>query len=121
MPCFRIKFSILILFISGDQVLSLGSNKAMHPCDHEEADTRMCLHIKDALEKGAKTILVRTVGVYPFSQLYHKPKFHRIAKFYSTLSFNYSPFYSVFFTLDINVRNRFYYLRWTKYHKFGLC
>ena len=33
----------------------------MSSCDHEEADTRMCIHIQDSLEKGAKVILVRTV------------------------------------------------------------
>ncbi len=29
--------------------------------DHEEADTRMCIHIQDAMQKGAKKILLRTV------------------------------------------------------------
>ena len=29
--------------------------------DHEETDTRMCVHIKDSLEKGARVISVRTV------------------------------------------------------------
>ena len=33
----------------------------MLQCDHEEADTRMCIHLKDALEKGARNILIRTV------------------------------------------------------------
>ena len=30
-------------------------------CDHEEADTRICVHIKDALEKGCRKVYVRTV------------------------------------------------------------
>ncbi len=30
-------------------------------CDHEEADTRMCIHVKHALQAGARKILVRTV------------------------------------------------------------
>ena len=30
-------------------------------CSHEEADSRMCLHVKDALEKGALKIFVRAV------------------------------------------------------------
>jgi hypothetical protein len=30
-------------------------------CDHEEADSRMCVHVQDALRKGMKTICVRTV------------------------------------------------------------
>ena len=33
----------------------------MASCDHEEADTRMCIHIQDSLQKGARNILVRTV------------------------------------------------------------
>ncbi len=33
----------------------------MLPCNHEETDSRMSLHIKDTLEKGARKILVRTV------------------------------------------------------------
>ena len=33
----------------------------MLPCSHEEADSRMCLHVKDALEKGARKKFVRTV------------------------------------------------------------
>ena len=32
----------------------------MPPCDHEEADTRLCIHIQDSLEKGAQMIYVRT-------------------------------------------------------------
>lgn len=30
-------------------------------CDHKEADTRICVHIKDALEKGCREVYVRTV------------------------------------------------------------
>ena len=33
----------------------------MLPCSHEEADSRMCLLVKDALEKGARKKFVRTV------------------------------------------------------------
>ena len=38
-----------------------GAPKKMPECDHEEADTRVCLHLKDALEKGAQTVILRTV------------------------------------------------------------
>ena len=47
----------------------------MQPCDHEEADTRMLVHLQDALRDGATTCLVRTVdtdvvviliGKFPF-------------------------------------------------------
>ena len=33
----------------------------MSACDHEEADTRLIVHIVDALNKGQSTFLVRTV------------------------------------------------------------
>ena len=35
----------------------------MPECNHEEADTRMLIHIQDALENGATTCLVRTVVI----------------------------------------------------------
>ena len=34
---------------------------ALAPCSHEEADTRMLLHAKDAAEKGHRRIMLRTV------------------------------------------------------------
>ena len=33
----------------------------MSSCDHEEADTLMCIHVQDSLEKSAIVILVWTV------------------------------------------------------------
>ena len=33
----------------------------MPQCDHEEADTRLVIHLIDALKKGLSTCLVRTV------------------------------------------------------------
>ena len=33
----------------------------MSPCNQEEADTRMCVHLKDCLEKGARKVYIRTV------------------------------------------------------------
>ena len=33
----------------------------MPPCNQEEADTRMCVHLKDCLEKGARKGYIRTV------------------------------------------------------------
>ena len=40
---------------------SVGSSIGMGNCNHEEADTRIVVHILHALEQGAKTVLVRTV------------------------------------------------------------
>jgi hypothetical protein len=33
----------------------------MESCNHEEADTRIFVHGKDALQRGAKNVLIRTV------------------------------------------------------------
>ncbi|KAG0695589.1 hypothetical protein GWK47_026840 [Chionoecetes opilio] len=46
---------------SGTDVISRGSDHSMPRCDHEEADTRSVVHLKDALDKGCTTCLVRTV------------------------------------------------------------
>lgn len=49
---------------SGRQVLSNPADldvSSMSPCPHEEADTRIYVHVKDAVDKGHQTILVRTV------------------------------------------------------------
>ena len=48
----------------GKQVLTtLPRNdiSSLAPCSHEEADTRMLLHVQDALQQGHKKILLRTV------------------------------------------------------------
>jgi hypothetical protein len=46
---------------SGQSVSSIGSNSPMDNCNHEEADTRIVVHILHALKHGATTIVVRTV------------------------------------------------------------
>ena len=33
----------------------------MPPCDHEEADTRLLIHLQDALRNGCTNCMVRTV------------------------------------------------------------
>ena len=45
---------------TGSSVVSR-SPTPMVQCDHEEADTRIAIHIEDSLRNGARTILVRTV------------------------------------------------------------
>ena len=42
-------------------VPSCGLSVPMDDCNHEEADTRIMVHIRHALEQGAETVLVRTV------------------------------------------------------------
>ncbi|CAB4034500.1 Hypothetical predicted protein [Paramuricea clavata] len=47
---------------SGTSVISIGSATAMTDCTHEEADTRIVVHILHAIQvEEAKTVLVRTV------------------------------------------------------------
>ena len=46
---------------SGPNVVSVGFSNPMETCNHEEADTRLIVHIFHALEQGQKSFLVRTV------------------------------------------------------------
>ena len=46
---------------SGQAVSACGLSVPMDDCNHEEADTRIMVHIQHALEQGAETVLVRTV------------------------------------------------------------
>ena len=34
---------------------------SLAPCSHEEADTRMLLHVSDAVQKGTRKVAIRTV------------------------------------------------------------
>lgn len=52
---------VTVLLLSGESVATAGQDNPMPLCDHEEADSRIIVHIADAIDKGAKTILVRTV------------------------------------------------------------
>ena len=49
---------ILRSVIAGSSVICRGPCQPMPPCDHEEADTRIGVHLRDATEKGAR---IRTV------------------------------------------------------------
>ena len=51
------------IFTSGTtSVTATGASHYIMPeCNHEEADTRMLIHVQDALENGATTCLVHTV------------------------------------------------------------
>ena len=53
---------------TGSSVVSR-SPTPMVQCDHEEADTRIAIHIEDSLRNGARTILVRTVDTDLSSKL----------------------------------------------------
>ena len=51
----------MIVNITGPDVIGRVPYQPMPPCNHEEADTRICVHLKDAMEKGARKVFVRTV------------------------------------------------------------
>ena len=58
-----------IVWISLQQVTSIAVallscpvwHDKSHPCSHEEADTRLLLHMSDAVQKGYKKVTIRTV------------------------------------------------------------
>lgn len=50
-----------VFITSGVDVVGKGTDHSMPPCDHEEADTRIVIHLQDALSMGCTTCLVRTV------------------------------------------------------------
>ena len=53
-----------VLSTYGKQVLTTlprNNISSLGPCSHEEADTRMLLHVQDALQQGHKKTLLRTV------------------------------------------------------------
>ncbi|MES9881567.1 MAG: hypothetical protein ABW185_11860, partial [Sedimenticola sp.] len=50
-----------VTITAGRDVKSNRVNITLGECDHDEADTRLCLHVHDALKDGENFILVRTV------------------------------------------------------------
>lgn len=59
---FTFPLAITVYATLGERVVSIGNNNpAMPNCNHEEADTRLVVHILHALEQGLKRIEVCTV------------------------------------------------------------
>ena len=58
MECVEGKY---LVTTAGMSVASTGVSHNMQACNHEEADTRMLVHLQDALDNGATTCLVRKV------------------------------------------------------------
>eukprot|EP00057_Strongylocentrotus_purpuratus_P010110 XP_011664584.1 PREDICTED: uncharacterized protein LOC105438459 [Strongylocentrotus purpuratus] len=46
---------------SGTSVITRGDCEPMEDCTHEEADTRIIVHLQHAAERGSKKIVIRTV------------------------------------------------------------
>lgn len=53
----------LVVTTQDDSVITSRETDAssLMPCDHEEADTRMLLHVYDCVRKGHSSVLIRTV------------------------------------------------------------
>ena len=51
----------VVYITSGDKVLNVGSAHTMSDCNHEEADTRIVIHLLHALVTGSQLIQIRTV------------------------------------------------------------
>ena len=50
-----------VTFFVGNAVICKGTDQPMQCCEQEEANTKICVRVKDALNKGARNILVSTV------------------------------------------------------------
>ena len=50
-----------LLAMAGVSAIARGTSRCMESCDHEEADTRMVVHLQDALDTGSTTCLAHTV------------------------------------------------------------
>ena len=58
-----------IIVTSGTTAVLRGSDRSMELCDHEEADTRLLIHLLDALRNGCTNCLVRTVDTHSHRQV----------------------------------------------------
>ena len=64
-----------VTFLVGNAVVCKGTDQPMQCCHQEEADTRICVHVNDALRRGAHNILVSTVDtdvVVLLVSIYHQ-------------------------------------------------
>ena len=59
-PCIALQNEEIIITF-GSTVIIRGSNRSMGLCDHEEADTRLIVHLQDVILNGCRNCLVRTV------------------------------------------------------------
>ena len=50
-----------IIVTSGTTTILRGTDRTMVPCDHEETDTRLLIHLQDALQNNCTNCVVRTV------------------------------------------------------------
>ena len=51
----------IVVITSGKNVITKGIDRSMQDNDHEEADTKILLHLQHALQNGSRSCLIRTV------------------------------------------------------------
>jgi len=52
-----------VFITDGPVVLTNSTSQPMQDCDQEEVNTRLIVHLVDALKKGLKTCLISTVDI----------------------------------------------------------
>ena len=67
-----------VFVTSGVRVLTKGTARQVMSCDHEEAGTRLLVHVIDLLSAGCSTYLVHTVDTNVF--IIYVGKFHYLIR-----------------------------------------
>ena len=73
-----------VVITSGTAAISHGSNRAMPPCNHDEADTRLVTHLQETLMNVHTNFYVRTVDTDVVAILIGK--FHHFVSFCQSLN-----------------------------------
>ena len=47
--------------IIGERIFATNPQHQMETCNHEETDSRLLVHVRDAVNRGAKNVMIRTV------------------------------------------------------------
>ena len=67
-----------VIVTKGPDALSNHPVSEISPCSHEEADTRVFLHVKDAVKEGFKTVMISAndtdVLVIAVATFSHRPR-----------------------------------------------
>ena len=66
-----------VITTSGTTAVLLGTSRSMGPCDHEEADTILLIHLQDATQNSCTKCVVGTVGTDVVGLLYQISKFKK--------------------------------------------
>ena len=75
-----------IVIMSGSTTTANGSNRSMAPCNHEEADMKLLVHLHDAIVHGFHDYWVHTVDTCVVVIIIGK--FYYLQEFCQNLKFN---------------------------------